>query len=94
MRRGIWGATVGTSISKEKIREIAGNTGGGTSDGRLVLLDQATSEMYALYVSGGDLCMDKTETGAGYAQIVLTDQATGKTHKIYVSSGKLTMEEV
>lgn len=29
MRRGIWGATVGTSVSEDKIREVAGNTGGG-----------------------------------------------------------------
>lgn len=89
MRKGIWGATVGTSISEERIRKIAGNTGG-----RVVLLDQATGEMYALYVSGGNLYMDKAEADVGNAQIILTDQTTGKAHKIYVSSGKLTMEEV
>lgn len=67
---------------------------GAGSGGNVVLSDQVTGELYALYVSGGDLYMNKTEIGAGDSQIVLTDQDTGKAHRIYISNGTLTMEEV
>jgi hypothetical protein len=61
----------------------------------LTLTDQATTDQYKLYVSGGELAME--ETGAAVSSessLTLKDQQTGSRFEIYVSNGKLTMGEV
>jgi hypothetical protein len=61
----------------------------------LTLTDQATTDQYKLYVSGGELAMEETEAVAtSERSLSLKDQQTGNRFEIYVSNGRLTMREV